>query len=801
MPNRFQSLRFKLLLVLLPAALVALGMSFGYSAYNAQEQFNINLEQKRESLVQYASVLSDPLWNFNSNALQSITRTMVQDPDVLQVTIWDEGNNIVHQESSTLIDEVEVAFSLEEPLIYSNAHITQRAGTLHVTVGNLSLKQAEQRYLRESLLSLLLIVITMSLAVYLIYAKLLGGPIRSLLSAIKRSRGELVFARVNQYPEDELGEITRAFNEMQSRIEQHHSRLKSSEDHLQNLYHSTPSLLFSLDEKGTICEASDYFIKALGYNREQIMGQPLTVLMRDAKSPDMVKRLITMLWDQGSISKFPLVILDASGSPHDMLVNATLSASNTFPGALAVMSDVTSLKQAHRELDHQANTDMLSGLPNRNQFQHYLELLVESREQSKQPFALLFIDLDRFKSVNDTFGHHTGDELIRAASQRIAHELRGGDKIARLGGDEFAVILEQVSSPEDAAATAKRILKKLESSFQLSSCNIYASASIGIACYPRDADTPATLLQNADIAMYRAKDEGRSRAAFYSPEHNQNALERARIEALLRRAIKDDLLELHYQPIINMKNGSITGAEALLRLKDGDRFISPFHFIPLAEETGLIVSIGAWCIQQACAQLAHWRKHLKNDFYLSVNVSTRQFQSEHLVETLEQSLTQHQLPPESLLIEITESLLLHDNQNNLTVISQLDKLGCQIAIDDFGTGYSALSYLMKFPLDVLKIDRSFIINCTDKEDGKYSGLVEAIIQMSHSMDLKVITEGIETHEQMAFIMARGGRFAQGYHFAKPMRATALEADWNVLSKEIEAKCASPAQPLLTETFV
>ncbi|MDI3325645.1 EAL domain-containing protein [Pontibacterium granulatum] len=800
MHNRFQSLRVKLLLVLLPSVLLALGLSFSFSAHNAKEQFNLNLEQKRESLTQYSTVLVDPLWNFNTNALESITHTIMLDPDVLQVTIWDEGNNIVHQANSPLKDNVEVAFSLEEPLIYQNAHITQRAGTLRVKVGNLSLKQAEQRDLYESLLSLLLIVVTMSLAIYMVYERLLGGPIQSLLSAIKHSQAEQKFARVNHYPDDELGEITRAFNEMQGRIEQHHSRLKSSEDHLKNLYHSTPSLLFSFDEKGVICDASDYFLKALGYHREQIINQPLTALTRDAESPETVKRLINMLWKYGLVSKFPLVILDAAGTLHDMLIDATLSASDTFPGALAVMSDVTSLKQAHRELDLQANTDMLSGLPNRNQFQAYLESLVNERQLSQQPFALLFIDLDRFKSVNDTFGHHVGDELIRAAAQRIQQELQGTERVARLGGDEFAVILEQISSPEDATATAQRILQALEDAFKLPNCKVYASASIGVACYPVDADTPATLLQNADIAMYSAKDEGRSRIAFYSPEHVKNAQERAHTEALLRRAIRDNLLELHYQPIVNMKNGTITGAEALLRLKDSDRFISPFHFIPIAEETGLITPIGAWCIEQACAQLAHWRKHLNDDFYLSVNVSTRQFQSEHLVETLEQSLAQHRLPPDSLLIEITESLLLHDNQNNLTVISQLDKLGCRIAIDDFGTGYSALSYLMKFPLDVLKIDRSFIINCTNQEDGKYSGLVEAIIQMSHSMSLKVITEGIETREQMEFIRARGGRCAQGYYFAKPMRADALESDWEVLSDEIEAKCASPERVLLTEAL-
>lgn len=795
---KFRSLRIKLLLVLIPAVIVALLISFGYSARSAQLQFDLNLEQKQESLKRYPAVLVEPLWNFNTTVLTSITHAMMLDPDILQISIWDEGKNLVHQVRSPQFEEVMIAFTLEEPLIYHNAHITQRAGTLKVIVGNTSLLKEQHGYFQETLLSLLLAAITMLLAVYLIYARFLGDPINALMRAINRSQGELVFATVTHSSDDELGEITRAFNDMQSRIEQHHTRLKNSENRLRTLYHSTPSLLFSLDDAGTLFDASDYFLKSLGFRREEITGKALSDLVAKGLSTAEAKQLVNTLFTTGSVTDFPLIIEDAAGKRRDILVDATLSACGSYPGALAVMTDVSSLKLAHKELDRQANTDLLSGLPNRNQFQQYLELMVDTRKQTKTPFALLFIDLDRFKSVNDTFGHHVGDDLIRAASQRIRSELRSADKLARLGGDEFAVVLEHINSSEDATEAARRILKKLESSFHLTDCNIYASASIGIACYPQDADTPARLLQNADVAMYRAKEDGRSCYALYSPEHNKDTQDRAHIEELLRRAIDDDLLELHYQPIINYQQQSIVGAEVLLRLRDGDSLVPPFRFIPLAEETGLIVAIGAWCIEQSCAKLAHWRKTLSPNFYLSVNVSTRQFQSDQLLNTLERVLVEHQIPPKSLLIEITESLLLHDNHNNMKVITQIDNLGCQIAIDDFGTGYSALSYLMKFPLDVLKIDRSFITNCASQTDSKKTGLVEAIIQMSHSMNLKVITEGIETREQMDFVLDQGGNCTQGFYFAKPMTAEMLEAHWESLSEEVRMKCAHPERFLLSE---
>lgn len=791
MLNRVRSLRVKLLLVLIPAVLFALLVSFGYSALSAQTQFDARLAQKKESLQNYPAVLVEPLWNFNTQALSDITHAMMLDTDILHVEIRDEGGHLVHEASSPQFGSVEPALSLEMPLIYSNAHINQRAGTLRVLSGNSSLQEEQANYFEKTLLSFLLIVITLMGAVYIGYSRLLGGPISALMRAINTSKGGLMYARIDHSSQDELGEIVNAFNTMQDKLEHQHNKLKHNEQRLRTLYHTTPSLLFSFDHDGTILDASDYFLEYLGYSRKQIKMLTLQSLISPGHLRDDTPMMINTLWTEGAVNDFPLVITNAQGEHLDVLVDATLSDDELSLGALAVMTDISSLKQAHRELDRQANTDMLSGLPNRNQFQRYLELLMHSRQRHHRPFALLFIDLDRFKSVNDTFGHQVGDDLIRAAAERIHTQLRSCDQVARLGGDEFAVILEEISAPEDAEVIAKRILSKLEDSFQLRDCNIYASASIGIACYPKDGDSPTTLLQNADVAMYRAKEEGRARHAFYAPEHNEHARERAHVESLLRRAIEDNLLELHFQPIVNIGKRRITGAEVLLRLRDGNTLVPPFRFIPLAEETGLIVPIGAWCIEQACARLAQWREQFDPDFYLSVNVSTRQFQSEQLYNTVAAALRDNQVPADSLVIEITESLLLHDNHNNQRVIGALDNLGCRIAIDDFGTGYSALSYLMKFPLDIIKIDRSFIIDCTNDSSGASRGLVKAIIQMSRSLDLKVITEGIETREQMEFLTDQGGNCAQGFYFAKPMTAQDMERNWWTLHEEIGNKC----QPL------
>lgn len=772
MLNRFLSLKLKLLLVLVPGAVIALLVTLGLMLYHAEQQFDQKLEHKKMTLGSYAELLADPLWNFNTERVENILDAMMLDSDIVRIIIRDEGGNLVTEKFSSehalsRVVSGEIAF----PIKYSNAHIIQKVGEVEIALGYQSLESDKAQYILSGIYSLLLVLAALALGVWVVFAHVLGAPLKALVDAIKESKKSDSFTRVSRLTNDELGMISSAFNEMQESLESDHYRILQAKEHLQLLYHSTPSLLFSFDSKGVIQNTSDYFLEQLGFQREEVVGSALSQLVTMEQKEQLIEQALELLWEKKTLSEFPLSLLNGYGQTIEVQMDATLTAGDSFPGALAVITDVTSLNQARRKLEYQANTDHLSGIANRFYFQTYLEQLAQDRRQTQKPFALLFIDLDHFKAINDIYGHDIGDQLLRLATERIKTALRPEDFIARLGGDEFAVILKELSSEISAEHVAERIIRQLELAFTLDESNVFVSASIGIAIYPNDCQSPAELLQYADTAMYRAKEEGRSRLAAYSDEHNRLIQERLKIEALLRRSIEDGLLEIYYQPIINVSTQKIIGIEALLRLRDDNgELISPVDFIPLAEETGRIIQIGEWCIKQACQQLAEWHKQFDSELYLSVNVSTRQFQAHSFYTSLENAINEAGIQAECLMIEITESLLLHDNQNNLSLFKQLKALGCEIAIDDFGTGYSSLSYLMKFPLSVLKIDRSFISSGDD--DGLRHRLVEAIIQMSQSMELKVIAEGVETQEQLEVLNTLSEDIAvQGFLISKPLPAS------------------------------
>ena len=778
MYNRLKSIKFKLLLSLIPGTIIALSLTLMVMLFLAEKQFASKLEEKKNSLNSYAELLGDPLWNFNTERVDKILSTILLDQDIVKVAIYDEGGNLLSERTSNLVAAT-ITSEHRFAITYSNAHINQNIGTFSISLGDHSLQKERLDYVFSGLFSLFLIVISLAIGVWLIFSKLLDKPLRALIAAINTSR-DGSFEQVNYRSEDELGVISEAFNQMQSSLQQQHKSMVEAKDHLKLLYHSTPALLFSFDSEGTIRDASDYFLEQLDYQLKDIIGRKIDDLLAANPECERVGCLVEELWQQQLLVEYPLRIKDGKGRQVEVLMDATLSASHSFPGALAVFTDVTSLNQARRKLENLANTDQLSGIANRHYFQSYLEQLTEDRRRSEQPFALLFIDLDHFKAVNDTYGHHVGDELLRLVTERIKSVLRNEDKIARLGGDEFAVILDHLPSPEFAANIAQRIIDKLSHSFVLEHSNIYISASIGMAMYPSDSQAPATLLQYADLAMYRAKEDGRSQLAIYSDEQNQLLQNKLRIEALLRTAVEMQRLDIHYQPIISLEQGTIIGFEALLRLRDDDgQLISPGEFIPIAEESGLIVHIGQWCIEQSCLQLAAWKQSINPNLYLSVNVSTRQFQSQSFYSGLASAIEQAAIAPQDLLIEITESLLLHDNHNNLSIFSDLKQLGCQIAIDDFGTGFSALSYLTKFPLNTLKIDRSFI--CHHAEANLKNGLVTAIVQMAHCLDLKVIVEGVETSEQLRMLQQISQQIAiQGFYFSRPLEASAIDASFQQL---------------------
>nr|WP_218892822.1 EAL domain-containing protein [Duganella sp. 1224] len=466
---------------------------------------------------------------------------------------------------------------------------------------------------------------------------------------------------------------------------------------------------------------------------------------------------------------------DGSVAWIDVSVNAIAPEAGSHPHHLCMIEDVTAKKQSETLIWQQANFDTLTQLPNRRMFLDRLahDMLKSQRAQSR--IALLFIDLDHFKEVNDTLGHQQGDVLLVDAARRIGACVRKSDTVARLGGDEFTVILTELESGEQVERIAQDILNRLLQPFDLGEEQAFVSASIGITLYPDDALDIDDLLKHADQAMYAAKGAGRNRYSYFTPTLQVAALNRMRLTNDLRGALKGEQFALYFQPIVHLQSGAIHKAEALIRWNHPQRgLVSPLEFIPLAESSGLIVDIGEWVFRESARWVRRWRQQVYGDFQISLNQSPAEFQREgQSYQGWLQHLQSLALPGQSLVVEITEGLLLDASQAVSNRLLQLRDAGIQVALDDFGTGYSSLSYLKKFDIDYLKIDRSFTRNLAPESSDM--ALSEAIIVMAHKLDLKVIAEGVETPEQRDLLAAAGCDYGQGYLFAKPLPAEQFDA--------------------------
>ncbi|SHM95322.1 PAS domain S-box-containing protein/diguanylate cyclase (GGDEF) domain-containing protein [Duganella sacchari] len=465
---------------------------------------------------------------------------------------------------------------------------------------------------------------------------------------------------------------------------------------------------------------------------------------------------------------------DGSVAWIDVSVNAIDTESGGHLHHLCMIEDVTAKKQSEQLIWQQANFDTLTHLPNRRMFLDRLAHDMLKSQRDKLRIAILFIDLDHFKEVNDTLGHQQGDVLLVDAARRISACVRKSDTVARLGGDEFTVILNELNESDNVERIAQDILDSLLQPFELGAEQAFVSASIGITLYPDDALDIDSLLKHADQAMYAAKGAGRNRYSYFTPTLQVAALNRMRLTNDLRGALKGEQFELYFQPIVHLESGAIHKAEALIRWNHPQRgVVSPLEFIPLAEASGLIIDIGAWVFRESARWVQHWRQQFYADFQVSLNQSPLEFQREgESYECWVSHLQALALPGQSLVVEITEGLLLDASNTVSTRLLQLRDAGIQVALDDFGTGYSSLSYLKKFDIDYLKIDRSFTRNLAP--DSSDMALSEAIIVMAHKLDLKVIAEGVETPEQRDLLAAAGCDYGQGYLFAKPMPATQFD---------------------------
>ncbi len=432
------------------------------------------------------------------------------------------------------------------------------------------------------------------------------------------------------------------------------------------------------------------------------------------------------------------------------------------------------LEAANLQLRHLATHDVLTGLPNRVLLDDRLQQAIAHADRDMRSFALLICDLDRFKLINDSLGHRAGDELLQEVARRLSTVVRTADTVARFGGDEFVLIGTSVADAEDAAGLASRVMDVLQAPVRIAAIDIHTSPSIGIAMYPDDGTTSQALLAHADAAMYSAKQRGRGNFRHYEPGMHAGTEDRVQLESDLHSALAHDQFELYYQPKVDTRTGEVRSAEALIRWQHPVRgLVSPADFIPLAEECGLIGAIGGWVIREACRQARAWQDDGVPPLRVSVNLSASQFRDSGLVESIRRALGDVRLDARYLEVELTESAVMSDPEQSIAILEQLSAMGVLVSVDDFGTGYSSMSYLRRFPIDKLKIDRVFIDEIVSRPED--ASIVRAIVSLAHSLRLKVVAEGVETSAQLDFLKTAGCDEYQGYHYSRPLSATDFEA--------------------------
>ncbi len=443
-------------------------------------------------------------------------------------------------------------------------------------------------------------------------------------------------------------------------------------------------------------------------------------------------------------------------------------------GEVIVFQDITERRALEEELRQQTVTDFLTGLGNRNAFKAALHAALEHSRRAGGHVALMFIDLDHFKRINDNLGHEIGDLLLKAVAHRLREQVRAYDSVARLGGDEFTIVLGDLEFPDDAATVARKILNALRQPFTVrENFDVTVSASIGIATFPECGEDTESLMRTADVAMYQAKRDGRNLYAFYLPEMNARGHGALMLEQALRQAVETEAFTLNYQPQIDLQTGCMVGLECLMRWSHGDQPIEPSVFVPILEDTGLMVRAGQWVFATGCKQRLDWDETLPKDCTIALNVSARQFADKFLVQAIHRILEKYRLPPSQLELELTESILMSNTDCTSSVLKALKGMGIRLSVDDFGTGYSSLAYLKQFPLDALKIDKQFIKNLTTSDED--AAIATSIIQLAHNLGLKVVAEGVEEAAQVAKLQQLGCDIAQGFYFGRPMPAEAVSA--------------------------
>lgn len=601
-------------------------------------------------------------------------------------------------------------------------------------------------------------------------------PIRRLQdTVIKIRQSDNYSLRAEKTTEDELGDLVDAFNGMVAKIEHDNIALRESEDRFRTLTTSSPVGVFQTDAEGQYMYVNTRWREITNIYDIHLTQEAWVKSLHPEERFNVLSK-----WKEavanGEEFRLEYRLLRDDGTEVNVICHAKplYDSAGIVIGYLGSMSDISELKSVQLQLEQLALYDPLTKLANRHLFRNRLEKAIKNCGRTQSKLAILFLDIDHFKKINDTMGHDQGDELLRAIAHRLRFCTRPGDTVARMGGDEFTILVPEIQHTNEADAIARKVLDVLKVPIRLTGVEVIITTSIGITIGLDDADDANTLLKNADLAMYRAKAHGRDNYQFFSNEMNVELTRQLALEGELRQALQQNQFQLYFQPQIDLVNNRLTGYEALLRWVHPQKgFIPPSEFIPVAEDSGLILPLGEWVLRTACEHIRIFRERglLPPGGHVAVNLSPRQFHDPNLLTVIRDLLHTTGIQSQELEIEITESLLMENVESTITTLNELKDLGIILAIDDFGTGYSSLNYLKRLPIHILKVDRSFVMDIPyDNDDME---ITAAVIAMAHKLGLKVVAEGVELAAQAEFLKENHCDYVQGYFYGKPMPVSAL----------------------------
>lgn len=666
-----------------------------------------------------------------------------------------------------------ILFYTKIPVINSTG---ERVATIHIAISNTAFRSMMVRYfqfLAAIIAGYLLLVLILMRLVHRAFA-----PMRELTQKLEAfDPGNPVPIELDAASSNEIGMIAAAANKMSDNIMHHadfmnelNGEIEEGRQHLKEAQQIARMGSWRVDPDTHVCEFSDQMYVLLGKKPEDT-GVNWETFLEAIDKRD--RRAFANAVDNTVKSHTPFRLLHKLINVHgEMMYVLTEGKLSHRRDGRAVVSgitmDVSEQTESQRTIEKLAFYDPLTNLPNRLLLNDRLQKAIKSAKRRGDKVGVLFLDLDRFKNVNDTLGHTLGDLLLKEVAARLRRALRDSDTISRIGGDEFIVLIPDINTPEDAIVVAQKLIAVLQERWELGDKALFTTTSIGIALYPDHSDDVDTLIKYADTAMYKAKERGRNRYQFYDLSLSEKITKKLKIEQEMREAIVSmEQFELYYQPKISLRNGAIVGAEALIRWNHPAMgLVFPDDFIPIAENTGMIIPIGEWVIHEAARRIEQWRQEDIAPLKLAVNLSGRQFGSPTLLQQIKDVLGRYDIKPQHLEFEVTESISMISLKESLKVLHQLRDLGVGVNIDDFGTGYSSLAYLKQFPVDTLKIDKAFIMNMLEDRDDRT--IVESIVSMSKAMGLNIVAEGVETLEHVKLLKKMGVDFAQGYYFSKPI---------------------------------